>query len=249
MTDQTPVETEGATRTGILPAIAAAMGDVQKVGKADRNKHDGYDFASIDNFLSLVNPICAKHGLVILSDEVSREDFIRKGRSGELPWMRVSFSFTVHHVSGQALPAMTRSVEVMRNGAQAYGSAQSYCLKQFLRGLFLIPTGDKDDADHRQTDEGEIVRDRQPERSAAPAPDPAAMRDRVKAAILKAETAEALDALWKHPKTVETLETLHPAMQAELTKAHADRMAAVCQAPEAPAEDRNADLGGDKIPY
>lgn len=157
MTDQTPVDTSAA-ETGIFPAIAAAMGDVQKVGKADRNEHDKYNFASIDNFLTLVNPICARHGLIIISDEVSREDFTRKGRNGESPWMRVSFSFVVYHISGQSLPAMQRSVEVMRNGAQAYGSAQSYCLKQFLRGLFLIPTGDKDDADLNPTDAGQIVR-------------------------------------------------------------------------------------------
>ena len=157
MTDAAAVSANVATLTDILPAIAAAMGDVEKVAKGDRNKHDGYNFASIDNFLSLVNPICARHGLVIFSDELSREDFTRKGRNGDAPWMRISFSFTVHHVTGQSLPPMTRSVEVMRNGAQAYGSAQSYCLKQFLRGLFLIPTGDKDDADFERKDDGEIV--------------------------------------------------------------------------------------------
>jgi len=38
-------------------------------------------------------------------------------------------------------------VMVPANGAQAAGSAQSYALKQFMRGLFLIPTGDADDPD------------------------------------------------------------------------------------------------------
>jgi len=186
MTEQTPM-------TEILPAIAAAMGDVQKVGKAERNKHDGYNFASIDDFLSLVNPICATRGLVIFSDELSREDFTRKGRNGDLPWMRVSFSFTVHHISGQSLPPMTRSVEVMRNGAQAYGSAQSYCLKQFLRGLFLIPTGDKDDADYERKDDGEIVQHRP-----APATDgpSAAALDAAIATINAAETVSALRDAW-----------------------------------------------------
>jgi hypothetical protein len=186
MTDQTPADTESAMKLdGILPAIAAAMGDVQKVGKADRNKHDGYNFASIDNFLSLANPICARHGLIIVSDEVSREDFTRKGRNGELPWMRVSFSFVMYHISGQSLPPMTRSVEVMRNGAQAYGSAQSYCLKQFLRGLFLIPTGDKDDADYNPTDAGQIVQD------APEQPRPEA----IDAAVSSLGNAATLDAL------------------------------------------------------
>src|SRR3546814_8863152 len=33
-------------------------------------------------------------------------------------------------------------------GAQAFGAAQSYALKQFERSLFQIATGDGEDADH-----------------------------------------------------------------------------------------------------
>lgn len=238
MTDQTPIQTDAATITGILPAIASAMGDVQKVSKGDRNKHDGYDFASIDNFLSLVNPICARHGLIILSDEVAREDFTRAGRNGESPWMRVSFSFTVHHVSGQSLPSMTRSVEVMRNGAQAYGSAQSYCLKQFLRGLFLIPTGDKDDADFERKDEGQIVTPRrQPD---PPAFDPRAAADRIITAIRKREgDKDALSELWTTEKPVlaELPEPMFAEVKAEFSKA----------APKAPAP--SAEIQPAEIPY
>lgn len=194
--------TDTQERDGILPAIAAAMGDVQKVGKEDRNKHDGYNFASIDSFLSLVNPICARHGLIIISDEVSREDFTRKGRNGETPWMRVSFSFAVHHVSGQSLQPMTRSVEVMRNGAQAYGSAQSYCLKQFLRGLFLIPTGDKDDADLAATDGGSIVQHHDP-KPKKPTLDDRAVQEACDY-LAMAETLSDLRARWMNlPKHVQ----------------------------------------------
>jgi hypothetical protein len=35
-------------------------------------------------------------------------------------------------------------------GAQTSGSAQSYALKQYLRGLLLISTGEKDDVDWKQ---------------------------------------------------------------------------------------------------
>lgn len=199
MTDQTPIEKEaGVKLDGILTAIAAAMGEIEKVGKGDRNKHDGYNFASIDAFLGLVNPICAKHGLVILSDEVSREDFERKGRNGPMPWMRITFSFTMHHITGQSLPSMQRTVEVMRNGAQAYGSAQSYCLKQFLRGLFLIPTGDKDDADHGPTDDAEIVSNRQRTAPKKTGPDPAFKLavDTACGSLSNAETLDQLKAIW-----------------------------------------------------
>lgn len=61
-------------------------------------------------------------------------------------------------------------------------------------------------------------------------------RDRIKDAIGKAPNAIKLEAIWKHPKTCEAFEKLHPAMQAELQKAYTDRMAAVYQAPPEAAE-------------
>jgi DNA repair and recombination protein RAD52 len=65
----------------------------------------------------------------------------------------------------------------------------------------------------------------------APPFDAPATRDRIKAAIAASPNVQKLNALWKHPKTCEAFEKLHPAMQAELTKAYTDRTAAVFQAP------------------
>jgi hypothetical protein len=159
----------------IVTAICAAMGQVQKVTKDGRNKHDGYNFASIDDFLALVNPICAANGLLVHMQEGAREDFERQGRSGTSAWMRQSFDLTLMHVSGQSLPPVTRTVEVLRNGAQAYGSAQSYALKQFWRCILLIPTGDKDDADYAPTDAGTITS--QPRRDDRRYQEPASRQD------------------------------------------------------------------------
>ena len=39
---------------------------------------------------------------------------------------------------------------VPASGAQAFGSSQSYAIKQFMRGLFQIPTGDDDDLDSQE---------------------------------------------------------------------------------------------------
>jgi hypothetical protein len=158
----------------IVTALCTAMGQVQKVAKEGRNRHDGYNFASIDDFLALVNPICAANGLFVHMQEGHREDFERQGRSGTSAWMRQSFDLTLMHSSGQSLPPVTRTVEVLRNGAQAYGSAQSYALKQFWRSALLIPTGDKDDADYAPTDAGTIAPRQQsrqePARDAGPSP-------------------------------------------------------------------------------
>lgn len=236
MTKQETI-TADAALTGILPAIAAAMGDIHKLGKGERNKHDGYNFASIDDFLALVNPICARHGLIIFSDEIAREDFAKKGRNGETAWMRATFSFVVHHVSGQCLPEMRRTVEVMRNGAQAYGSAQSYCLKQFLRGLFLIPTGDKDDADFERTDAGTVVRQE------APKFDPRACADRIISALNRAATPDELAEKWRdNAEAIADVKTANAAIFAEINGAKDTRKEALTPVP-------SADLGDDSIPY
>lgn len=143
----------------ILPAIAASIGSVSKLGKAEKNSHQNYKFASIDAFLEMVNPICAENGLIFHMQETGIEEFTRTGGGGPQAWFRMHYEITVYHVSGQSLPPVTRTVEVQRTGAQASGSAQSYCLKQFMRSLFMIPTGDKDDADFRDHGAGEIVKD------------------------------------------------------------------------------------------
>ena len=40
---------------------------------------------------------------------------------------------------------------VAMTGGQSMGSSMSYCLKQYMRSLFLISTGEKDDLDgHNQ---------------------------------------------------------------------------------------------------
>jgi hypothetical protein len=143
------------------PAVAAAvvkvMASVKKLGKSDRNKFSGYDFVSVDSFLQALNPLCADAGLVILCDELEAE--VMPG--GEKPdgrggtkrlgnQLRVKWAFTLIHESGEMSSPFRRSVSVPAEGAQAYGSAQSYALKQFMRGTFMVPTGDKDDADFHQ---------------------------------------------------------------------------------------------------
>lgn len=224
-----------ATHGKILSAIAKAMGQVQKVGKEGRNKHDGYDFASIDDFLALVNPICAENGLIVHMNEGAREDFDRQGRNGTSSWMRQSFDITLMHISGETLPPVQRTVEVLRNGAQAYGSAQSYALKQFWRCTLLIPTGDKDDADHAPTDAGQVMR-----QNDAPPFNSAAARDRIKAQIERAGSHDDLAAISASDK--DTLSLLDEAHFLELKNAFADRKSAL-----------DADLGDDdlrdEIPY
>ena len=44
----------------INAAINAAMGQIQKLAKGDRNQHGNYSFASVDAFLDMCRPTCTK---------------------------------------------------------------------------------------------------------------------------------------------------------------------------------------------
>lgn len=220
-------------RADVLSAISKAMGGIRKVAKEGKNTHDNYNFASIDDFLAMVNPICADAGLIFHMEEVGTEDFMRKGKFSDNAWMRQTFAITVFHLSGQSLPPVHRSVEVLRNGAQAYGSAQSYALKQFLRALLLIPTGDKDDADYGEKGEGEIIR---------PAPKPATISaDQFQLLRAKAEEAGVDEAAILKAYSAPSLE--------EFPSADFQRVMKKLQTTIDAKPKPNADLAGDELPY
>ena len=127
----------------INAAIAAAMGEIQPVAKDGTNAHQGYGFASIDAFMQLCRPILAKHGLHPNVDCVS-SDIVSVGNKS---WASNAYRITMRHSSGEATEPAGIHVYLPLTGAQTSGSAQSYAVKQYLRGLLLISTGDKDDAD------------------------------------------------------------------------------------------------------
>lgn len=172
----------------VAEAISAVMASMDKLPKGERNNHGGYDFASIDAFLAAMNPICAKAGLFILQNEEDVE--VMPPENGKkVGTLRAVFSHTLCHKSGASAPPVRRSVMVQATGAQAFGSAQSYALKQFLRSTFMVATGDKDDPDFQK---GEDL----PTKSSAQA-----KRDGDFEAIKKeldaASTLKELAAVWK----------------------------------------------------
>ena len=133
----------------IATAINGIMGDIKMLKKEDENKFQNYSYASIDNFLKAVNPLCAKHGLILIMDEESCE-ITRDGTKN--PWIHIVYKFILSHANGDTwLYTPRRNMFVAMTGGQSMGSSMSYCLKQFMRSLFQISTGEKDDLDgHNQ---------------------------------------------------------------------------------------------------
>jgi hypothetical protein len=131
----------------VASAITVVMGRIKGLIRTERNRAGGYRFASIDDFLYAVNPLCAKAGLIILQDELDARLVHDGSELTQRSWLWATFTFTLAHKSGALYGPLTRSVMVPAAGAQAFGAAQSYALKQFMRSLFQIPTGDGEDAD------------------------------------------------------------------------------------------------------
>ena len=136
----------------IATAINGVMGDIKTLKKDDENKFQNYSYASIDNFLKAVPPLCAKHGLIITMDEES----CKVSKDGaKNPWIHLVYKFILSHASGDTWGyTPRRNMFVSMTGGQSMGSSMSYTLKQFMRSLFQISTGEKDDLDGHNQDFG-----------------------------------------------------------------------------------------------
>lgn len=142
---------EPTKETSVIQAIAAAMADFKELEKKSFNKFDNYNFTSVDDFLDATRPVLAKHGLIVSMDETACEHLSRNSK----PWLQFTFAFQLH-CGLDSLGQFTRTVFVPFNGAQATGAAQSYALKQFLRGQFQLSCGDHDDPDHNPADNSPV---------------------------------------------------------------------------------------------
>lgn len=131
-------------RAKVNAAISKTMAAVQTVGKDDKNDHGNYNFASIDGFLGGCRDACAANGLHPEISVISYEPFTG---SNSKQWATYTYEVVMCHDSGEETKPVQTVVSLPITGAQTSGSAQSYALKQYLRGLFLIKTGEKDDPD------------------------------------------------------------------------------------------------------
>lgn len=190
------METDMAMPPKVAAAVAAVMSEVPRLTKGERNSHGNYNFASIDDFLEAVRPLCAKHGLIILQDEEAFE--MSDG------WLVMRFRFTLAHSSGETWahrPARTIMVSA-KMGSQAFGAAQSYALKQFERSLFQIATGEADaDADAHPPADLPATAKHQTTRTAAPKQEQEpwkATAEEIKRLIDKAADVRELDGVMKN---------------------------------------------------
>ena len=175
------------------PAVASAILRVMKelgtLAKDQENKFDKYNYASIDDFIAFVRGHCIEAGLFIVPQEADEPRLVEMAKKDGTPMMMwwCRFAFMLFVDEGASFGPIYKTVMVQANGAQAAGSAQSYAMKQLMRALFMIPTGEKDDPDKTTADFGTretAQTDLQKE------------ANKIRAALLKATSTDDLTAIW-----------------------------------------------------
>lgn len=143
----------------IAKAIIAVKKQIKQIGVTDKNDHANYKYVSVDRFYEIIGHMMAEAGLAVLINESESEVRINettdaKGALRKTAWLFASYELTWLHENGAiSMLPMRRSLALPMSGPQAYGAAQSYVEKQFLRQVFKVPTGDKDADDLAPSDD------------------------------------------------------------------------------------------------
>jgi hypothetical protein len=129
----------------LFVAVCAVMAEVHGLKKDEKNPHGNYNFVSVDSFKTLVRPLMAKHGLGLAMTEESFDLIpLPNSKGGETMNARIKYAFQLRHVSGEVEPLEYATIVLPYTGAQTAGAAKSYVLKEYLKGRFMVATGDKD---------------------------------------------------------------------------------------------------------
>jgi hypothetical protein len=84
------------SETSIVAALGAVMGDIQAVGKKDRNNQQGYDFRGIDAVVNAVGPALRKHGVIAVphkSEAKYRDVLTNSGKPSRECTVTVTYRF------------------------------------------------------------------------------------------------------------------------------------------------------------
>jgi hypothetical protein len=125
-------------------AVLDVMKDVEYIKKDGTNSQQGYKFASAEAIVGEVRAAAIKHG-VLISIGYSEATDLEAGhtKSGTAIYrVRVKGRLTLH--KGTEVMSFDFYGEGADSGDKAIPKAQTMCLKQALRQIFLIETGEAD---------------------------------------------------------------------------------------------------------
>jgi len=127
----------------LMKAICRIMLELDQIPWDARNSQGNYQYASIDAFLAAVRPVMARNNVCLTTEQATTGVSSYRTSNGEVGLLDSTWEFTLVSAEDEGFigPFPWRAVAPASMGAQAYGAVQSYAMKNFLRGQFLIATG------------------------------------------------------------------------------------------------------------
>ena len=179
----------------IYQAMRAVMSDIGALGitKSRKNQQQGYSFRGIDEVYNEMNPLFAKHGVLMLPRVISSEQTDRMNKSGGLLiYTRLHIEFDFIATEDGSKHTVATVGEAMDSADKSSNKAMAAAYKYAAMMAFCIPTEGDNDADATTH---QVV----PKAAPAPvkAPPPAATDSpalaTITAALKLCSTPEALD--------------------------------------------------------
>lgn len=147
----------------LVARVAAAMAEIKAVPKRGENKFAGYTYATADDVYDALRPILARHEITVSQRVHGIETIAHRGV--EFLVLYVATFLDGDDIADPVpVPLNTTGKKGVRLDAQAVQAALTYAEKYFLRGRFLVATGDPDiDAEAPQEIEAPVPTEAAPD--------------------------------------------------------------------------------------
>lgn len=218
-------------RPSVVELLAEVMGEVQAIGKQDRNAAQGFNFRGIDSVINAVGPALRKHGVVVVPDVRSFTSHQYETRNGAtMRNVTVEVAYRFHGPAGDSIECAALG-EAADAGDKAVPKAMSVAYRVALLQALCIPTHDPDPDSSSHERAGLAHQDSEPvDLHGWPTAD---AHNEVKASIgekakqlpadLQAEVKQWLrDQPWSFPATPEQMETYRREVDRQHTIARLD---------------------------
>jgi hypothetical protein len=134
----------------IYQAMRAVMTDIGALGitKSRKNQQQGYSFRGIDEVYNEMNPLFAKHGVLMLPRVISSEQTDRMNKSGGLLiYTRLHIEFDFIATEDGSKHTVATVGEAMDSADKSSNKAMAAAYKYAAMMAFCIPTEGDNDAD------------------------------------------------------------------------------------------------------
>lgn len=131
---------QGSTKAkGIYAKLAAAISDVERIGKDGKNQHFKYTYTSAEQVYRVIRGPLLSHGLVVIPEATGYET------AGDLGTVRLRLRI-VDTDTGEQIESQWYG-EGQDKGDKAIYKAVTGGMKTWLKHLFLLPADDDPEAD------------------------------------------------------------------------------------------------------